>query len=141
VNITVDFTVGVLVFLFSFIVAYSILAAATIPQPHTFPTKAEPIVPTVIADTDKIIVESTKVVRVWVVLFKDNGAYEVVSGNTPLRLKGKSWRALVVFTMTTVVYYTGPLPKGYITRHGVSQTEPEPPYIFVGHGVKVVNRS
>ncbi|RLE91008.1 MAG: hypothetical protein DRN04_13795, partial [Thermoprotei archaeon] len=111
------------------------------PQPRTAPPEASPVIPHVVVTGDKIVVESTKVVRVWVVLFKDNGGYEVVSGNTPLRLKGKSWRALAVFTMTTVVYYTGPLPKGYITRHGVSQTEPEPPYIFVGHGVKVVNRS
>ena len=132
----VDFLAATTIILLALSIAIPALTTLSLPPPKPrTPTNT----PTTIQIRGGKIV-SDRLVRIWVVAFNSDGSYSITEATAPANLPPGTF--IVVFTGKTATYTGSPpsLLTGYVSRAGVTTSEPAPPYILVEEGrvVRVV---
>ena len=125
-----DFNLAATMFIIALAVAMLALTETSLPPPLAVQSSGR-LVQIALKD-ERVIAD--KVVRVWIVAFNENGDYKIYEANTPTTLPKAYFVA--VFTGKKVVY-RGKTPEitGYITRNGLVQCIPKPPYIHIINGL------
>jgi len=134
----VDYLAASFVILIALALTMPILASTFLPPPK--PREVERTEPKLIFQGSTV--SSDRVLRIWIVSFDEDGSYNIFEETTPTKLPQSSF--LAVFTGRKAFYVGNPPQglEGYISRKGLSEEKPNPPYIYVKNGkiVEVRNR-
>ena len=128
-ELLIDYIAGFIIFAVALAVATTLIISVSLPPPRI--VEAGQSIPTVIVR--KGAVTSDKPVRIWIVYYDQDG-WNVLEESTPAQLPEADF--IAVFTGVKVAYYEGRAKgqNGYVSRHGFSKDEPEPPYILLRGG-------
>lgn len=128
-ELILDYVAGFTIFAVALAVAMTLIISASLPPPRV--VEAEQVYPKVIIKNGAVA--SDKPVRVWIVYYDQNG-WNVLEETTPAQLPEADF--IAVLTGVNVAYYEGEAKgvNGYVSRHGFTSQEPEPPYIRLQGG-------
>lgn len=127
-ELLIDYIAGFTIFAVALAVSTTLIISTSLPPPRIVENyQAQPLV-----EVREGVVASEKLVRIWIVYYDENG-WNVLEETTPANLPDADFVA--VLTGVKVVYYEGRAKgNGYVSRHGFSRDEPEPPYILLRGG-------
>jgi len=129
VELLIDYVAGFTIFAVALAVATTLIISVSLPPPRMIESyQVKPLV--VVKDG---AVSSDKPVRIWIVIYDQNG-WNVLEETTPAQLPEADF--IAVFTGVKVAYFEGRAKgqNGYVSRHGFTRDEPEPPYILLRGG-------
>lgn len=128
-ELLIDYIAGFTIFAVALAVSTTLIISTSLPPPRI--VEAGQAYPTVIVKDRAVTYD--KPVRIWIVYYDGNG-WNVLEETTPAELQDADF--LAVFTGLKVAYYEGRArgQNGYVSRHGFSKDEPEPPYILLRGG-------
>jgi len=127
-ELLVDYVAGFTIFAVALAVATTLLISTSLPPPKIVENyQVQP--PLAVKDG---VVSSDKPIRIWIVYYDDG--WNVLEESTPAQLPEADF--IAVFTGVKVAYYEGRAKEqnGYVSRHGFTKQEPEPPYILLRGG-------
>ena len=128
-ELLIDYIAGFTIFAVALAVATTLLISASLPPPRIIENYQAQL----LIEVREGAVASEKPVRIWIVYYDENG-WNVLEETTPAELPEADFVA--VLTGVKVVYYEGRArgENGYVSRHGFSRDEPEPPYLMLRGG-------